>query len=456
MSILGDGQANNRPPAAPSEKNVPIRVGLFVIFVLTVVLHTAWGIYFWTAAPTRAPKTSLRYEGEQYLASYPGWNTSNERDAASYNRAVVEVRRTGVPRTQEGGLFSKGALYAYFLTACYWLGGTRLLSVVIPQAILVALSGVLIALTARRIARQSSEVAAIIAACLVLIYIRFATWAGYIDPACLVLFIYASATYLVSGTLTPGRTALLAVLMIAGIYTHGAFFLAASVTMLWLLICFRMDRRPAQLIGACAIVVGVIVSIVLNIGHQDSMQEDQRALMWQANNPWYESMHLSGHWDNRYWYNRMVASDYSSDFTPEQGRRYLQYLERTGGDRSKASLLWARENPGQYAKLCWLRLTAVLGPGLDYNARLGMVASTVWWLLVFPAGFYGLWRYRADRITWLALLTIGAEVSFATFILASARYCVPMYLWLAVYAGVTYATLGSRFFTAAVAARRVS
>src|ERR1051326_2234028 len=62
-----------------------------------------------------------------------------------------------------------------------WEGPARFLWA-LPKAILIGLAGVLIALTTRRIARQSSEATAIIAASLLLLNVRMATWAGYIDP----------------------------------------------------------------------------------------------------------------------------------------------------------------------------------------------------------------------------------------------------------------------------------
>jgi hypothetical protein len=197
--------------------------------------------------------------------------------------------------------------------------------------------------------------------------------------------------------------------------------------------------------------MGVGVSIPLNAGHADSLQEDQRALMWQANNPRYENLHLWSHW-----HIRLGNAKKEWGMTPEQEQRYSDYLKRTGDDRAKACLLWVRENPGQYVKLCLVRLLAVLGPVLGYNARSGMATAAPWWVLVYPAGFYGLWRHRKDRVALLAILTIVAELLFGVFVLADSRYVAPMYLLLVVYAAVTYAALGRRFFTAVAPTRGVS
>ena len=103
--------------------------------VATFAFHLFFGVWFWTASPTRAAKSSLSISGEEYLARFPTWDTEHEADAAFYNRGAVEAMRTGVPHTRSGMFFEHAPLYAWFLGGCYKLGGVRLLSLAIPQAV---------------------------------------------------------------------------------------------------------------------------------------------------------------------------------------------------------------------------------------------------------------------------------------------------------------------------------
>ena len=89
-----------------------------MVAVLTFVCHLTYGVWFWTASPTGAAKTTLEVSGEAYLAGYPTWNTDHEADGAFYNRGATEVLRSGVPRTKSGLFLEHAPFYAYFLAAC--------------------------------------------------------------------------------------------------------------------------------------------------------------------------------------------------------------------------------------------------------------------------------------------------------------------------------------------------
>ncbi|MGD0649953.1 MAG: glycosyltransferase family 39 protein [Verrucomicrobiia bacterium] len=90
-------------------------------------------------------------------------------------------------RSRDGVFFDHAPVYAYFLAACYRIGGVRMLSIAIPQAILSGLIGVMLALAAWYLASRNKGIAAVVASVLILISVRIATFVGYINPARLLL-----------------------------------------------------------------------------------------------------------------------------------------------------------------------------------------------------------------------------------------------------------------------------
>src|SRR6202011_2503467 len=114
----------------PSPDQVPRnhRLILLLIVFVTFSLHLALGIYYVTGPMSPFHGLTVRSHGESFLASFPGWNNPEEFDDAAYNRAAVEVLNTGIPRDHNGSIFVYAPVYAYFVAACYWLCGFRLLA----------------------------------------------------------------------------------------------------------------------------------------------------------------------------------------------------------------------------------------------------------------------------------------------------------------------------------------
>src|SRR5437667_8710896 len=166
------------------------RMPLAALATATMVLHLVFGLYYMTQALPGDRRPTLQQSGESYLASFPGWNSGWEADSAGYNRAAVTVLETGVPRNRDGVPFFRAAVYAYFLAACYGIGGMRLLAVAVPQAVLSGLTCWFIGLAAARSAPRNRNAAAILAAVLVLVNLRLAMFVGMVYPtAVLMLFV---------------------------------------------------------------------------------------------------------------------------------------------------------------------------------------------------------------------------------------------------------------------------
>jgi len=411
-----------------------------VVAVLTFICHLAFSIWFYTASPTNAPKTTAHLSGEAYLASYPGWDTEHEGDGAFYNRGAVEVLRTGIPRTKSGLFMEHAPLYAYFLAACYKLGGLRLLAMAIPQAALSGLTALLVGLMASRLASRYRGLAGFAAASLVLINVRLAGYAGYPGPTSLLLFLFALAVWALVRAQSPKAYTLFFGAMILGIYTQAAFFIIASGVGLWALLAFWRQRERALLVGAIVLAAFAIakpaISLSMDRSRETHSSEAPTTVLWEANNPYYESMTALSLWERR------PGNNWSKwKITPEQTARFNDYLQRAGGNDTRAALLWIRENPRDYLELCCVRLRAVLGPITGQMSPLNKMICIVTWLLIFPAGFIGLWRLRQTRFAGLALLVALVQVAFETLVIAgwAPRYRLPIDLMLCAAAGTIYA-----------------
>jgi len=381
---------------------------------------------------------SLRDEEESFLTCYTGWNSDHEHDAAAYNRAAMETLRTGVPRTRSGSFFSHAPLYAYFLAGSYAVGGVRLLSVVVPQAALAGATALLLGLAAYRIAPWKAWQTALLATGLFLINLRFAMYVGSINPTCLLLFWVALAMWAATWWPKPWAWILFVTALVAGTFTQAGFLLMAGAGALWLGVRASRQRQWAALVGVGTILVvmGIKTALPFWVARGDSLhQTDTGGIVWEANNPYYESMNWTSLWERR-------PGNPWSDWRPsaEEQRRYDDYWRRGRGNPARAAWLWIRENPAQYGKLCFIRLRATLGPFTGMMSPRHRAISTVYWLLIFPAGVCGWWRLRRLEVSRLALLMGLVVMSTEVLVITEwyLRYRLPVDWLLTMYAAVSY------------------
>lgn len=305
----------------------------------------------------------------------------------------------------------------------------------------MALIAVLTGLAAYRLAPRLNVLSALIGSLLVLSSIRLATFVGYVNPTCLLMFLFSVAFYAATRPQSRATVWVFVVAITVGIFTQAGFFLVGVACAVWLLWRFRREKQAVQLIGAACILLGAVANVALKTRPGDSLRQDTRDILWEANNPYYESMTWWSLWERRpgnYWTKWKMSE--------QEQRRYSEYLERTGHDRARAALLWVRENPLQYAKLCFVRFRAVLGPITGQMSPINRWISAAMWLIVFPAGFYGLWKNRKSDVAPLAVLIMLTLVGSETLVMAGwqPRYRLPMELMLMAYAGMAYAPVANR------------
>jgi hypothetical protein len=422
------------------------RTAVIMVGCATALFHLLFAIWFWTASPTRAAKTDLRLSGEAYLRQLPTWDSEHEADAAFYNRGAIEVMRAGVPRTRSGMFLEHAPLYAYFVAGCYEIGGVRLLSLVVGQALLSGFTAFLLALVAARLAPSAPSLAALFAGGFVLVSLNLAGYVGTASPTTLLVFLFALALWGLVCQRGRWQQVVFVGALVAAVYAQAAFFIIALGIGGWLLLCFWRTRQYAWLAGAVVLAAFALlkpaIGLLINRDLETHSKEAPTAVLWEANNPYYESMTPFSLWERRpgnYWSKWKL--------TPEEERRFQSYLERGGGNGTKAALLWIRENPRDYLELCVVRLGAVLGPVTGQMSPLLKKVALVMWLAVFPAGFVGLWRLRRTPFVTLAACVILAEVSFEVLVIAGwqPRYRLPIDLILFVAAAGVYAPWVGRF-----------
>ena len=410
------------------------RIILCVVGFVIFCVHLGWGIWFVTASPTNMPRTPLRAEGDAYLKSFPSWDTYYESDGAFHNRAAVGVIQTGIPRTRSGSFCDHSPIYAYFLAACYKIGGLRLLSIAIPQAALMGALGVMLGLTASRLSVTGLEwTTAALTPFLLLADLDFASYVAYPGPPALLMLVFAVALFAASRP-TARNLVLFAFAMAVGIFTHAAFFVVGAAAGLWLLI--QVAQRKERVYLVCALMLFAVGVLKLGVAlidtssnGKDHTRKGAQGMVWAGNNPYYEDME---------WWSLWGAQRFSSPSRVLE-QRFRDYLDRSGGSERDAGVLWMRENPLQYAKLCFIRLRAELGPFTSNATFPRRVLCLFHWILVFPAGGYGLWRARRTAFGLLAILIVVILVIFDSLVFMSTRYRLPAEMVLTVFAGLTYA-----------------
>jgi len=416
-----------------------------VLAVLTAVCHLAFGIWFWTSSPTNAPKTSLRTSGEEYLKGFPTWDTEHEADAAFYNRGAIETLQTGVPRTRSGLFFEHAPVYAYFLAACYKVGGINLLAMALPQSVLAALTSLFIGLSAVRLAEKNRALAGAAAAALVLVNFRVAGYVSTPSPTTLLLCVFAFGVW---GFVRAGNNRapwLFVAAMSLCIYIQAAFFLMALGMAAWAVLAALWTKR-SHLLAVAVVLAGFafakpLVSFTIDRTKETHSTEPPSAVLWEANNPYYESMTAFSLWERR------PGNNWTKwQMTPEQTARYDDYFRRAGGNATKAALLWIREHPSDYFELCVVRFFAVVGPVTGQMSPKNKLLSTFAWALIVPVGLIGLWKLRRNGFAWLVIFVGFTQVAFETMVMAGwqPRYRLPIELLLSVAAGLVYARFLSR------------
>lgn len=426
---------------ALSSLEIHVHKILAVIAISTCLFHFGFGLYYVLKFGNLLSNFNLHQQGSAYLGVFSGWNTPHEGDSAYYNRTAVTILETGVPRDQYGIVQIHAPVYSYFLAGCYGLGGVRFLSIIIPQAILAGLIAWLVGLTAMRLTPQPSALAGIAASLLILTNLRLAMMVGYISPTLLLLFFTVLAAYFATSDLVGRRLAGFVAALTLMVFTQAAAFVVVCGGIVWLLVRALRTKSFVPLIGiAClGLLIGarlIFGMVVLQVGG-NSTGENASGILWEANNPYYASMTWRSLWERRpgnpwtHWQR-----------SAEQEDCYQSYLKQADQNATRAAMRWIRENPGTYAKLCFIRLRTGLGPFTGQMSPRNRLISTFYWLLIVPAGVYGLWWNRRQPLAVLTVLMIAAYLAFATFVIVEwyLRYRLPVELVLMVFAGVGWRT----------------
>lgn len=414
---------------------------LSTLALMTFAFYLALGLYYATnLVPSN--KASLNLRGKAYLESFPSWGTTREIDSAIGNRTAVEILKTGVPRTISGRLFLHSPVYSYFVAACYGIGGVRLLSVAAGQAALGGLICLLLALTARRLTPRQPQFAALSTAILVLVNVRLAMYVAYIIPTLPLMFLLALALFCATTLDTARGSTGFALAMILGIYTQAVFFVTAVSAAVWLLVSAWKHRHRGHLIGALCIIFFAILKVASGLidpptAGYDFQHDADRSMAWMANNPQYDNFTWRSWWE---WQHKQPP-------TEGQMSRFNDYLARSHNRPMVATWLWITENPAKYATLCFVRLKSELGPFTGQMSVRNREISSVVWLLIFPAGFYGLWKHRNHPLAHLAIVIVLAVMAFGTLVTEEPylRYRMPVDLLLTVFAGIAYSDWWAHF-----------
>src|SRR5258706_15863991 len=176
QDIVGNVDFHSDLEAKPRRSRISVWI-LVLIAIFTAVSHFLFGVWYWrqwVRNEMKPPRPPLELRGEDYLRVFPAWGRPAERDSAAYNRGALNIIDSGVPRTRSGALHMHAPTYCYFLALCYKIGGLRLFSVAVPQALLAGLACFLVGLAASRTIPAHPTAGPLIAALLYLVNLRAA------------------------------------------------------------------------------------------------------------------------------------------------------------------------------------------------------------------------------------------------------------------------------------------
>lgn len=426
-------------PEAVSAVTIPR--WLVLLAVATFALHLAFGIYYAVKIESsNNHRLSLATTGIDYLRSFPGWDTTNELDSASNNRAAVSVLRTGVPRSREGILFLRAPVYAYFVAMSYAVGGIRLLPIVVAQAALSAIICLLVGLAAGQLA-GADRVAWVIPPFLYFVNLRVAMYMGYVIPLILPLFFTAVTLWAAMRPPDWKQVGLISASTVLGVYSQAAYFVVGFAVATWFSWRFIRFKRKMDVVGTVVVLLFIGAKFpltwldVAGRAYDPARADDRGGTLWLANNPYYDSMKPWSLWELR------PGNPWTTWQRSDQDQeRYDRYLARASGSPLQAALLWMRENPLRYATVCAVRFRTEFSPYTGEMSPRNRLISTIVWLLIFPAGLCGLWKMRARPVAALASFMILAVFGFDTLFIEEPylRYRMPIDLLLTMFAGVAY------------------
>ena len=393
-------------------------------------------------------RPSLTATGADYLRSFSNWDTDSETDSAGFNRTALSILDRGLPYSRPGTLILRTAVYSYFVAGCYALGGVRLLPVALVQAALSGFTCALLAAAASSLGGGRKS-AGWIGGGLYLMNLRVAMYVGYVVPLIPTLFFTAVAFWAaiqLAGKPSRPRvqnwlTACVVVSLILGTYTSSTFFVIALAGAFWML------ARRRSIAGFAVITVFVALKFIITWSDlagratEANRAADRGGIFWLSNNPYYESMRPWSLWEWR------TSNEWSTwKMSDEERERYAAYLARAGENELRATLLWIRENPGHYLQVCLARLRTEFGPYTGQMSPRNRLISTAVWLLIFPAGFWGLGCMRYDARAQFVILIVLFVFVFATLVTEEPylRYRMPVDLLLTALAGVVYGQWAAR------------
>lgn len=415
---------------------------LMLIMAATFVLYFTFGLFYVSHNAERLKSSGdLSLRGEAYLQGFITWGADLEADDAYYNRSALGIMQTGMPRDRDGNLAFHAPLYSFFVAACYGIGGFNRYSLATGQSVLAALLALFGGLTAGRLAPERAPAVGFLGAGLVMCNLLLAKWTAIVAPTLLLLLWFSIVLYLAAGRLRTAEVLGLALVAVLAVFTQAAFFVVASGVCLWLAWCFVRERRLCFALGCLVTLSGVAGYLGLAASAARAgvtHKANKSMILWEANNPYYESLSPFSLWGRR------PSNPYSDwEPSPDERKRYEEYFSRAEKVGHNPALLWIRENPGKYVKLCWIRLYTTLGPITGQMSWRNKALSTVYWLLIVPAGLLGLWQLRRQPFASLAALVFLALTTFEVLVITDwqLRYRLPWMLILLCSSSVFYSWL---------------
>lgn len=337
-------------------------------------------------------------------------------------------------------VFYQTPLYPYFLAIIFKLIGHDLFAVRVTQAILGALSCVLIGFAGRRL---FSERVGLIAAALLALYAPSIFFDGLIQKSALDLFFMTALLALLAELLNRrqrvwmiGAGVVLGLLMLN---RENARILAPCI-LVWLLIYFR-DQSWSTRFASAAIFTGAIMLVLLPVGLRNYRVGGEFLISTSQLGP---NLYIGNHHGAQGAYEPLVAEHGSAAFEREDAIRLAEAALGRKLSAGEVSDYWVRKS-FEFVRsepLSWLRLmgkkllltvsaseaadTESLEAYSDYSLLLKVLGWVSFGVLL-PLGIIGAWLTRKEwRRLWILYAMTFAIIFAVAVFYVLARYRYPL------------------------------
>ncbi|MFA6548436.1 MAG: glycosyltransferase family 39 protein [Candidatus Margulisiibacteriota bacterium] len=261
-------------------------------------------------------------------------------------------------------------LYPLFLAFCFYLGGANMLAYFIPQLVISSLTCLIIYLIAEEIFDRRT---ALWAGLLMVFYPDLIFWMNFARTETLFIFLLSLGFLLLIKGNSKGNIFLICmsgVVLGLACLTRITLIFFLPVFFIWLAYYFSKDKKESLKVALCMISIAALI-----------------LLPWALRN-----YYLFGQFT--------VFSEEARILTMTIGQQYpysaINFSYASHKTTFMQTISFIRYNFREYVISCGYRLAILLSPFTAGMKPLAKLYKGLWWLLIFPTAFWGMFISRKE------------------------------------------------------------